>query len=264
MAIYNSEIRLRMPFDAIRIFMAEMKERYNNLAYITSVVFKDVPEAERPAKGDVSYAEIEPLFLGSADDRLRLAVYCARDAELPYMNLERKGFFAIYCGMSRLTGVPLQWLIERGASARELDWLAAAGLAVPQGPELRYSGDDLALLVTLGASRTAGITPAMLPFAILGEYLQALRALVDIELRMFRAGVLARAAPGDVKRLATAATKLSERLVVLLRRKLLLPTLQRLIEESHAQNQPARHARSRSRVRRKPREHTRRRTGART
>jgi DNA polymerase elongation subunit (family B) len=120
MAIYNSEIRLRMPFDAIRIFMAEMKERYNNLAYITSVVFKDVPEAERPAKGDVSYAEIEPLFLGSADDRLRLAVYCARDAELPYMNLERKGFFAIYCGMSRLTGVPLQWLIERGASAKVL------------------------------------------------------------------------------------------------------------------------------------------------
>ncbi len=121
-------------------------------------------------------------------------------------------------------------VLARGASPVELRWLAAAGLAVP-GPDDAYRGDDLAVLSTLGAARRAGIGPDMLPFSILHDYLAALRALVAVELRMFREGILARAGRKDVARLTTAATQLSERLVVLLRRKLLLPTLQRLIEE---------------------------------
>jgi hypothetical protein len=71
----------------------------------------------------------------------------------------------------------------------------------------------------------------MLPFEILREYLAALRRLVEVELQMFRAGVLKRAEGADVPELTTAAAELSERLVVLLRRKLLLPTLHRVIEE---------------------------------
>jgi hypothetical protein len=122
-------------------------------------------------------------------------------------------------------------IVERGVSERELDWLAAAGLARPSGPDQRYRGDDLALLSTLGAARRAGISADMLPFAILGDYLAALRALVAAELRLFREGVVARARPADVERLTTAATELSERLVVLVRRKLLLPTLSTVIEE---------------------------------
>jgi DNA-binding transcriptional MerR regulator len=123
-------------------------------------------------------------------------------------------------------------LIERGVDPRELDWLAAAHLAEPSGPDQRYAGDDLALLQTLGAARKAGISPAMLPFEILGEYLAALRRLVEVELQMFRAGVLGRAEGARVPALTTAATELSERLVVLLRRKLLLPTLTRATEEA--------------------------------
>lgn len=131
-------------------------------------------------------------------------------------------------------------VLARGARARELDLLAAAGLAVPSASDQRYRGDDLALLSTLGAARRAGITADMLPFEILDEYLKALRALVAVELRMFREGVIRRARPGDVTRLTTAATKLSERLVVLVRRKLLLPTLQQLIEEEpRAEDAPA-------------------------
>lgn len=121
-------------------------------------------------------------------------------------------------------------VLAGGASTVELQWLATAGLAVP-GPDDVYRGDDLALLSTLGAARRAGIRADMLPFDILNDYLAALRALVAVELRMFRAGVIRRAAPGEVTRLTTAATQLSERLVVLLRRKLLLPTLERLVAE---------------------------------
>ena len=115
-------------------------------------------------------------------------------------------------------------LIVRGVAAQDLDWLAASGLARP-GKDGRYRGDDLALLATLGAARKAGISPAMLPFSILGEYVAALQRLVEIELALFRDGVLGRAKPQAVPALTTAATELSERLVVLVRRKLLLPTL---------------------------------------
>lgn len=123
-------------------------------------------------------------------------------------------------------------LIERGVDPRELAWLEAAQLVEPSGADQRFAGDDLALLQTLGAARKAGISPAMLPFEILGEYLEALRRLVKVELQMFRAGVLGRAEGARVPALTTAATELSERLVVLLRRKLLLPTLTRATEEA--------------------------------
>jgi DNA-binding transcriptional MerR regulator len=122
-------------------------------------------------------------------------------------------------------------VIAGGGKAKELGWLEAMGLAVPTGPDRAYRGDDLALLSTLGAARRAGISAEMLPFAMLDRYLGALRALVTIELEMFRKGVLPRAQPGDVAQLTTAATTLSERLVVLLRRKLLVPTLERLAAE---------------------------------
>lgn len=151
-------------------------------------------------------------------------------------------------------------ILERGvARDQELDVLAALGLAVP-GKDGRYRGDDLALLSTLGAARQAGITADMLPFAVIDEYLAALRTLVAAELELFRGGVIKRAPKGQVERLTTIATELSERLVVLIRRKLLLPTLQKLMEEDHAKrpSRPARRSvqqpsQDRSAGRRRPR-----------
>ncbi|MBA2541160.1 MAG: MerR family transcriptional regulator [Deltaproteobacteria bacterium] len=129
-------------------------------------------------------------------------------------------------------------VLARGATASELDWLGRLGLAVVDADE-RYRNDDLALLSTLGAARRAGLVAEMLPFAILGDYLAALRTLVAVELRLFRAGVVGRAKHDDIERLTTAATTLSERLVVLLRRKLLLPTLRRMIEEETREANPS-------------------------
>jgi len=150
-------------------------------------------------------------------------------------------------------------VLEGGATALELDWLAKLGLAVPDGDD-RYRNDDLALLSTLGAARRAGLVAEMLPFEILGDYVQAIRALVAVELRLFRAGVVGRAQPRDIDRLTTAATTLSERLVVLLRRKMILPTLRALIEEeSHATTLSA--PVSPRRVRQHPKPRQPRRTG---
>ena len=129
-------------------------------------------------------------------------------------------------------------LLAAGWSVLELDFLASAGLAAPSGPDRVYRGDDLAVLSTLGAARRAGLRPDMLPFAIMTEYLAAMRALVAVELRMFRAGVIARADTPAIGPLTEAATELSERLVVLLRRKLLLPMLDHLRTEDHASPSP--------------------------
>jgi DNA-binding transcriptional MerR regulator len=141
-------------------------------------------------------------------------------------------------------------LLAAGMPEEQLDLLARLGLVTPSRPDgrrggrrgvsdgepgapgsvdsahgdERYGGDDLELLRVLAAARRAGLTPDMLPITILGDYLEALRALVAVELRLFREGVVPRAG-AELSGLTEAATVLSERLVVLLRRKLLLPTL---------------------------------------
>jgi DNA-binding transcriptional MerR regulator len=130
--------------------------------------------------------------------------------------------------------------LERaGVPAVQLDFLVGAGLVRPEveGGAQWFAGDDLELLRVLGASRKAGLDPEMLPVEILGGYAQALGALVRAELELFREGVLPRA--GDrLPELTEAATALSEKLVLLLRRKLLLPTLAALVAEEQAKSIP--------------------------
>lgn len=132
-------------------------------------------------------------------------------------------------------------LLASGMPKQQLAWLKSAGLVTPivgVSPE-SYAGDDLELLRVLGASRKAGITPEMLPVTILGEYVQALQTLVRLELRMFREGVIPRA-EGNLGELTEAATLLSEKLIVLLRRRMLLPILSDVVKtESRVRDEPA-------------------------
>ena len=121
-------------------------------------------------------------------------------------------------------------VLAHGAKEAELEWLQRAGIAVADADGC-YRGDDLAVLQTLGAARRSGLAADILPFEILGDYMVALNRLVEVELRMFRSGVIGRAKPAEVAKLTKAAAELSERLVVLLRRKLLLPTLDRLVAD---------------------------------
>lgn len=135
-------------------------------------------------------------------------------------------------------------LIASGMPEAELDWLEGIGLLSPA--DGTYAGDDLELLRVLGASRRAGITAEMLPVTVLAEYADAMRRLVRAELRLFREGVLPRAGR-DLDDLATAATTLSERLLVLIRRKLLLPTLSEAVRDERARTaSPPRRATARA------------------
>ncbi len=134
-------------------------------------------------------------------------------------------------------------LIASGVPSATLDLFASLGIVQPTRDEQAdgrggdgdntdevYSGDDLALLRLLGSARKAGLSHEMLPPEILGSYIEALQNLVTVELSIFRQGVVPRAG-ADLTRLSAIATGLSEQLVVLLRRKLLLPTLQTMLGE---------------------------------
>ena len=128
-------------------------------------------------------------------------------------------------------------LLSSGLPERDLEFFIGLGILTPtpndredDGEDV-FSGDDLALLRVLGAARKAGITRQMLPPEIIGGYLAAIQDLVRVELRMFREGLVPHAR-GELPRLTESATRLSEQLVVLIRRKLLLPTLGAMIEET--------------------------------
>lgn len=137
-----------------------------------------------------------------------------------------------------------------GYPAQELDWFEEIGLVTSEGTgaERRFRGNDLELLETLHSARLRGLTPDMLPPSILEPYMEAVRELVRLEIEMFRAGVIPRA--GDrLMDLAEVATELSERLIVLLRRKLILPTLEATLSGAASSPSPQR-ARQRARPRR--------------
>jgi DNA-binding transcriptional MerR regulator len=123
-------------------------------------------------------------------------------------------------------------LLASGARAEELALFEGIGLITPRkiDGEDAFTGDDLALLRLLATSRRAGITEEMLPPDIVGPYIHAIRELVRVELEMFRRGVVPRAGD-DLAAITDAATRLSEQLVVLVRRKMLLPTLEALVKE---------------------------------
>ena len=137
-------------------------------------------------------------------------------------------------------------LVASGAPAEDLALLEGLGIITAKntGGEDTFSGDDLTLLRLLGTSRRAGITREMLPPDIVASYIQAIGELVRMELEMFRVGVVPRAAD-NLAAITDAATRLSEQLVVLIRRKMLLPTLDALVKARDAGNPPERAATAR-------------------
>ncbi|TYZ60960.1 hypothetical protein PybrP1_001058 [[Pythium] brassicae (nom. inval.)] len=96
-------------------------------------------------KEDVPHGIISDLQQGSDDDRHRLAVYCLKDAYLPLRLLDKLSYLVNYIEMARVTGVPLDFLIERGQQIKVYSMLLrkckAAGLVVPTLPRAQSSDD---------------------------------------------------------------------------------------------------------------------------
>ncbi len=113
-------------------------------------------------------------------------------------------------------------LLEAGVPEGQLEFFESVALVeqVERDGEKGFTGDDLSLLRVLGSARRAGITPEMLPYTILQPYMNAVRDLAELELDLFEKGVVPHAGD-ELQHLVLVASELSERLVVVLRRKML-------------------------------------------
>jgi DNA-binding transcriptional MerR regulator len=113
-------------------------------------------------------------------------------------------------------------VLEAGVPKGQLEFFEKMGLveAVEQDGKEGFVGDDLSLLRVLGSARRAGITPEMLPHTILEPYMNAVRELAKLELELFERGVVPHAGD-ELQQLVIVASELSERLVIVLRRKML-------------------------------------------
>ena len=97
-------------------------------------------------KEDVPHGIISTLQLGSEEDRHRLAVYCLKDAYLPMRLILKQACLVNYAEMARVTGVPLEYLIDRGQQIKVYSMILRKsrkfGCLVPLLPRA-HGGDDV-------------------------------------------------------------------------------------------------------------------------
>jgi DNA-binding transcriptional MerR regulator len=116
-------------------------------------------------------------------------------------------------------------LLAQGLTAEALAALVDAGLVAADDA---FSGDDLALLETVVHAHHSGLSAQLPIVETLRRYADNVARLVDDEIALFRATILSGA--GDKLAATTVdAMKTSERLVVLMRRRMLLPAFERAV-----------------------------------
>lgn len=69
-------------------------------------------------KEDVDYAQIKPLFEGSSADRMRLVIYCIKDALLPLRLMANTKAIVKTISLSRVCHVPTEYILQRGQQVR--------------------------------------------------------------------------------------------------------------------------------------------------
>eukprot|EP00871_Galdieria_phlegrea_P003137 jgi/Galph1/3824/GphlegSOOS_G2464.1 len=97
----------RVIVDMLQILVRDYKLRSYSL---NSVSFEFLGEQ----KEDVHHSIITELYNGNENTRRRLAVYCLKDAYLPQRLMEKLLSLTNYMELSRVSGIPLAWLLSRG------------------------------------------------------------------------------------------------------------------------------------------------------
>jgi DNA polymerase delta subunit 1 len=97
----------RVQFDMLQVIQ---KER-NMSSYTLNAVSAEFLGEQ---KEDVHYSMIGELFLTSSDTRRRLAAYCLKDALLPMQLMDKLLCMYNYIEMARVTGTPINFLLNRG------------------------------------------------------------------------------------------------------------------------------------------------------
>ncbi|MCL4130834.1 UNVERIFIED_CONTAM: hypothetical protein GTU68_015647 [Idotea baltica] len=106
----------RSQFDLLMVLLRDYKLRSYTL---NSVSYHFLQEQ----KEDVHHSIISDLQNGNDQTRRRLAVYCLKDAYLPLRLLDKLMCIINYMEMSRVTGVPLSYLLTRGQQIKVVSQL---------------------------------------------------------------------------------------------------------------------------------------------
>jgi len=124
--VTDVNIEGRVQFDMYVVIQKEHKLRSYSLNAVSAELLGDQKE-------DVHYSMIGGLFEANADTRRRLAVYCLKDAYLPLKLMEKLLCMYNYIEMARVTGTPINYLLNRGQmikvvsqllrKARQLDFV---------------------------------------------------------------------------------------------------------------------------------------------
>ncbi|CAK9041258.1 DNA polymerase delta catalytic subunit [Durusdinium trenchii] len=97
----------RINFDMLAVIQKEQKLSSYSLNAVSAEFLGEQKE-------DVHHSMIGDLFLGSAESRRRLAIYCLKDAYLPMRLMEKLLCMYNYVEMARVTGTPINFLLNRG------------------------------------------------------------------------------------------------------------------------------------------------------
>ena len=95
-------------------------------------------------KEDVHYSQITALQKGDATTRRLLAVYCLKDADLPIRLMKKLMVVPQLIEMSRVTGVPLSFLVNKGQQIKVLSQVARRafneGILIPK--KIHHDGES--------------------------------------------------------------------------------------------------------------------------
>eukprot|EP00927_Polykrikos_kofoidii_P012434 TRINITY_DN15356_c0_g1_i1.p1 TRINITY_DN15356_c0_g1~~TRINITY_DN15356_c0_g1_i1.p1 ORF type:complete len:1052 (+),score=204.06 TRINITY_DN15356_c0_g1_i1:70-3156(+) len=105
--VVEVSIEGRVQFDMLPVIMKEYKLCSYTLNAVSAEFLGDQKE-------DVHYSMIGELFTTSAETRRRLAIYCLKDAFLPVQLMDKLLCMFNYVEMARVTGTPINFLLNRG------------------------------------------------------------------------------------------------------------------------------------------------------
>jgi len=124
--VTDVDIDGRVIFDMFVVIQKEQKLSSYSLNAVSAEFLGEQKE-------DVHYSMIGDLHKTSAETRRRLAIYCLKDAYLPMQLLEKLMCMYNYVEMARVTGTPINFLLNRGQmikvvsqllrKARQLDFI---------------------------------------------------------------------------------------------------------------------------------------------
>ncbi len=109
----STEIEGRIVMDMIEYIRRNAKLRSYSLNAVSAHYLNDQKE-------DVHPSQISVLHEGTDKDRKRLVEYCIKDCELPIRLFDHLMVFYNFFEMSRVTGVPADFLLTRGQSIKTI------------------------------------------------------------------------------------------------------------------------------------------------